>query len=676
MKSRDRCVSLTRGQLPRLQARSPGQRCLVRQGRFAVILVCMAIVCGCAQTGRWTRADYALGQEFPLVGPGSIATPIQKSDLDAMSARIFLLADNQRHELLADRADWYRNAFSDKYGSPSAIRPPQLDLFGQDLLVEALAMTDGFVLHLGDACDVSNTAEFGRFAWDMRAARHGWVMAPGNHDGYLFGNSSRKADFLVRDWNNIAGSYPFDGTTIVSQAMQKDRFVGYYLAALILQDAVWSRPLAQELGPAVLQRFEQRTLRDIETSTFADYWRELERLQEEIYLAAGTHDSYQVFDLPDGVATTGAPYLRRLAWHINKDQVWQSFVLQEVDIGSPNPSPTGNHYAVSILVLDSAQYEMQPSAKYGLPTAVLHGATRGYLDFQVAGMTGGLFDTQIAAAKEFTKSMSRAQRRWLLASHHPFDELGRDAKKQFNRLRDAGGLPVTLSAHTHAGGIRWNHDGAHEGDWLEINVGSLVDPPLEFRDLQVHLAGDRHVISSRRYPLEDLLRQGGLVADELPGYRPGPEEPDFYLSYKNGLTDLASDIDFQAKRILLAAYARMFRLFETDHPEQGSTHWPIGQQGSALRSHQEVSDTVQAMLARARKDDAREMTRLLYELREYDRTRPLTDTTRAQIRAYRLAQALWAGQAEYTRPSSAAETIDADYSYFALPLAESESHAE
>jgi len=643
--------------------------CPARSCRFAALLATVVVVGGCAESGRWTRADYDLGYELPLAGTSSLATPIQESDLTDISARIFLVSDNQRHELLGGRVDWFRNAASDKFVAPVAIRPPQLDLFGQDLLTEALAMTDGFVLHLGDACDLSNTAEFGRFAWDMQGAPHGWVMAPGNHDGYFYGNSTRTFDYLVREWDNTGESYTFDGTKIISRAMQKDRYVSYYLAALILQDAAWSRPLAEQFGPDVIRRFEQWQLVDQETSTFADFWPVLVALQDVIFEFADSHgaDKHHVFELPAGLAPAGEPHLRRVAWHIDKERVWRSFILQEVDISGPNQSMPGGKGDVSILVLDTAQYRVQPMMEYGLPSGILNKVTNGYIDTQIAGETGGMHDTQAAAAAEFAESMSERQRHWMLASHHPFESLGRDAKKRFNRLRAQGGLPVTLSAHTHAGGIRWNNDGAHEGDWLEINVGSVLDAPIEFRDLQFHLADDRRVISSHRQPLEKLLRENGLVIDELPGHRPVSGDADYYLSYTEGATDLASDINFQVKRILLATYLRMFRLFPSDLPDEGSTSWPTGPDGIKLDSHQTVTDSMQDMLAGVVKDDTEELTQFLYELREYDRTRRLTDATREQVRTYRLTQAIWAGEAEHQPSDKKDGTMDANLSYFVLP---------
>ena len=654
----------------RVNTHSLKQSYLSRRGRFVAFVATVAIASSCAHAdGRWTRADYELGHELPLRVQGSEDTSIRESDLTDVSARIFLVSDNQRHELLGGRVDFYRNTASDEMITQVAIRPPQLDLFGQDLLTEALMMTDGFVLHLGDACDLSNTGEFGRFAWDMQGVSHGWVMAPGNHDGYFYGNSSRELDYLVQEWNDTGESYTYGGTKVNSRAMQKNRTVSYYLAALILQDAAWSRPLAQHFGAGVLQRFErwQRLARD--TSTFADYWLALVALQDEIhgFEGASGDDGYETFELPRELVPVGEPHLRRLAWHIDKKKPWKSFVLQEVDISGPNRSPSAGPGGVSILVMDTATYSIKPQMEYAAPSRFLDKVTDGFFDTQIAGETGGIPDMQAEAAAEFAKSMKERQQSWLLASHHPFSSLGRKAQRRFNRLRDQGGVPVSLSAHTHKGGIRWNSDDARDGDWLEINVGSVLDAPVEFRDFQVHHAGGRHVISSHNQPLEDLLRERGLVVDELPGYRPGPDEPDFYLSYKEGYMDLASDANFMVKRVLLAAHLRMFGLFPSDQPDDGSTWWPTAPDGAQLRDHQAVTDAMEAFLARVEKGDTEDLTQFLYELREYDRTRQLTDATREGIRAYRLTQAIWAGQAEYKAKEPDENTMDANLSYFMLP---------
>lgn len=631
---------------------------------ITVLAAALAVSGGCAQNGRWTRADYDLGYEQPP----------HESELQDLSARIYLISDNQRHELLGNGVELFRTSLSDKV-TKVAIRPPQLDLFGQDLMGEALAVADGFVLHLGDACDISNTGEFGRFAWDMRRAPHGWVMAPGNHDGFFFGNSSRTLEGLIQEWHESAETYEFDGSTITSRAMQKDRFVSYYLAALILQDEIWSAPLAHTLGPEIEKRFANWTRGDNASSatqfsgSFTEYWNEMVELQEEIYRVADTNgdQAYLLFELPAELAPSGQPHLRRLAWHIDKKRVWRSFVLQEVDISASSAEAASKPDPISILVIDTSQYGVQPSLDHGVISRISRLLTFNYFDFQVAGEHGNILDSQEAATDAFAESMTEERRSWMLATHHPYDSLGRRTYRRFDKVRDAGRIPVTLSGHTHAGEIRWNHDRRREGDWLEINVGSILDSPVEFRDLQVHRLGDRIAVTSRRQMLEDLLREQGLIAGELAGYRPDPADADFYLNYTSGLFGTEEEADFMVKRILLATYLRMLRLFEADHPDQSSTVWPTGPDGMQLRSHKAVTGAVQTMLSDVRIADIEALTRFLYELREFDRTRQFSDVRREQLRAYRLSQAIWASRTEFSTWKPGEVEMDPNISFLLLP---------
>jgi hypothetical protein len=622
------------------------------------------VLSACAPQGRWTRADYELSNNQLLPDAG----------VEDLSAKIYLIADNQRHELLGNDVALFRTSFSDRY-TKVAIRPPQLDLFGQDLLIEALAMTDGFILHLGDACDISNTGEFGRFAWDMRLAPQGWVMAPGNHDGFFFGNSSRTLPGLIREWNEAAETYQFDGTTINSRAMQKDRFVSYYLAALILQDAVWSGPLARAIGPDAEKQYLQWRNRNPNSATaqvddsFAQFWTAMEALQDEIYSATKPDGDQQfhTFQLPAEVVPSGQPHLRRIAWHIDKDKVWRSFILQQVDISAAPPEATGDRDSVSILVVDTSQYGVQPSLDHGVVSKVSRTATLGYFDFQVAGEHGNILDSQEAATDDFTQSMLEDGERWIVATHHPYSKLGRETYRRFDRLRDAGGIPVTLSAHTHTGEVIWNKDGKREGDWLEINVGSLLDTPTEYRDFQVHRVGDRIAISTNREQLEDVLRDKGLIADDIADYRPRRGDPDYYLDYTSGLFGTEKQADFKVKRILLAGYLRMLNLFEADHPDQTAVHWPKGPDGNQLRSHGEVIAAVRMMLANVQIDDVAALTRFLYELREFDRTRRFSTTVGEQVRAYRLSQAIWASRAEHRTWDDKTYAMDPNISLLVLP---------
>ena len=145
--------------------------------RLALLLLATFVLWGCSappKGGRWTRDDYHLGYGYPFLDRATLRDPVAPAgeagdaaaSLQDLSARIWLLSDNQRHELLGAGIRLYRWSLSDMYKA-CAIRPPQLDLFGQELFAEALDRTDAFVLHLGDACDVSNSVEFALFALSL-----------------------------------------------------------------------------------------------------------------------------------------------------------------------------------------------------------------------------------------------------------------------------------------------------------------------------------------------------------------------------------------------------------------------------------------------------------------------------------------------------------------------------
>ncbi|MDH3433555.1 MAG: hypothetical protein OEM60_06835, partial [Gammaproteobacteria bacterium] len=399
------------------------------------------------------------------------------------------------------------------------------------------------------------------------------------------------------------------------------------------------------------------------------YWQALVELQDQIYDSAQNSgdQSYHSFELPADLAPAGQPHLRRLAWHIDKKRVWQSFIVQEIDISASSVDMAPSRNPISILVLDTSQYGFQPSLDHGFLSTIARILTFRYFDLQVAGEHGNILDSQEAATDAFTASMAADGRSWMLASHHPYDALGRKSSSPFDKLRDAGGIPVTLSAHTHTGEILWHQDNRREGDWLEINVGSILDAPVEFRDLQVHRLGDRLAISSQRHLLEDKLRDDGLIVDNHPEYRPVAGDADFYLDYTNGLFGTEEEADFMVKRILLAAYLRMLQHFEADHPDQSRTYWPSGPDAQRLRSHQEVVNAARSMLAQVRIGEVAELTRFLYELREFDRTRKFSNAVSEQLRVYRLSQAAWASRAELTTWSAKTVDMDPDLSFLLLP---------
>ena len=129
----------------------------------------------------------------------------------------------------------------------------------------------------------------------------------------------------------------------------------------------------------------------------------------------------------------------------------------------------------------------------------------------------------------------------------------------------------------------------------------------------------------------------------------------------------AAKADYKVKYLLLAAYRRMFDLFEADAPDQSETYWPKGADGSQLQSHEQVIAAVRTMLADSRFEEAGALTPFLYELREFDRTRKFSSERGEKLRAYRLSQAVWAGHAEFRTWSIEPRGIEPPPSLIVLP---------
>jgi hypothetical protein len=177
--------------------------------------------------------------------PDGYLIPLEQPPSTVISELVFLVADNQLHNVYGEPVQLLRSGLADKI-VPTAIRPVQLDFYGQDFL-KWLVESRGKryrIVHIGDANDFSCTGEFKRFAEIMRQAKKGWVMAPGNHEGFFFGNEHR--DATNDDWLAACSN--------AGDPMTKDVFVRLYLASLVLQHGPGYRALARYLGLDQLDR--------------------------------------------------------------------------------------------------------------------------------------------------------------------------------------------------------------------------------------------------------------------------------------------------------------------------------------------------------------------------------------------------------------------------------------
>jgi hypothetical protein len=168
-------------------------------------------------------------------------------DLDASTGRpitrpIGVLADTQIHESRGTASRWWSLA-GDEF-VPVTIRTGQQVIGAGDVLLAALRHGKSLplTLHAGDALDVSCQTEWALFSEIMRGERgrpgaDSWLLAPGNHDGYLVGNFHPTSDGLYTDgyWRNVcnAGRHAIGGKTVVHDRLRKGELVEAYVRQLL-----------------------------------------------------------------------------------------------------------------------------------------------------------------------------------------------------------------------------------------------------------------------------------------------------------------------------------------------------------------------------------------------------------------------------------------------------------
>ena len=229
----------------------------------------------------------------------------------APTAGITLIADTQEHE---------------NKGPPDAgvqksaqkvvrvtLRPAQQTLFAKEVLRDVITRSDdpAPIVHLGDALDLSCRTEWQRFTEVMDSTTRPWVLAPGNHDGFAFGNKlpvgkkfKRSLTGMSRPgWNSVCDRGMYWGEP---QSFDKNAFIVEYLAS-------------------VQRRFPAFAAADLQKATG---WS----------------------------CPPQATFLRCIAWSIVGAEPWKSHITQIVAVPGAQPSDAPLH----LVLLDTSQYAEAP----------------------------------------------------------------------------------------------------------------------------------------------------------------------------------------------------------------------------------------------------------------------------------------------------------------------------
>lgn len=540
-----------------------------------------------------------------------------------LSQPVWLVADNQQQYLYGN-SGLIRTPLADRFVG-TAIRAPQLDLFGPSALEWVIKnpAKNAPILHLGDGLNVACLAEYERFMDTMRQARQPWFMAPGNHDGIYYGSAGPG---VSRAWDDAC----YKGGGPITQAQFVERYVNEVLGGRV--------PRGEPQHP---------TSSDVGAKRFA----------AELTNRRGGNWSF-----PSPVTGCGkpgqqpCPLLTRVAWQVDDAAPYGSFVTQELTL-TRTVGALGPVAPIKFILLDTASYTNAPAL---LPSS----------EHVNPGVNGDLTETQLSVLESWLKADVAASGQvrpiFVLLGHHPFGVLTERAQQRLEALRRKFGVLLYVSAHTHTG--QYFVNGPDTSSWLELNIGSMVDWPLEYRDLRImQTPSGLRYSSSALYALgkKELSGKAPVCAEQ---WKPQRNDPDYYITYTKDLTLFPEGTTGLIFDSLLASYERMLGFIPSE---------PNNRQGlpPGAKSDADVVLQIKSAVAGGRSAAANEKKRdLLLALDTFDRERKLPTTLTlpspalvdgsppppsapqdAQLvhRDYRVCQAIWASQDDVGRARTA-----------------------
>jgi 3',5'-cyclic AMP phosphodiesterase CpdA len=310
--------------------------------------------------------------------------------------------------------------------------------------------------------------------------------------------------------------------------------------------------------------------------------------------------------------------LRAAAWKIDREHPYRSYVLQELDIARDD-----SDLPLYAILMDSTQFENAPGLVPVPPMSYN------------AGINGSILPEQRDMAERWLKDNPSVKKMTILMVHHPYASLTKASKEAIAKFRSKYSIPLYVSGHTHHGEyfVRGGDNG-----WLELNVGSTVDWPIEFRTLQVYQIEEDPENLIFRTP---VFRIPGIWEKGVPPKKVRPntleweiketDAKDFYLAHNYRSSPNPGKTQTDLLEALLHTYKR---LLLTAKSAEDNPVWVKG-----CSSDDDVIDAIETSI---RKRDTNEMTSLLIALGDFDQNRKLRDPLIQ--RDYRLYQAVWASK--------------------------------
>jgi hypothetical protein len=432
------------------------------------------------------------------------------AEIKKMNEAPFLfLSDNQFNNYLMD-PNIIRNTIFDSF-NPVAIRPPQLDLFAPDMLSWVLDKyaANKHLIHLGDALNVACQNEWKLHVEKMnpiqfgKKVHKGWVMLPGNHDAFYYGNTAGntyfKRGFVTGSWKDTCNSKtypPKNDVDIKDVVMSKDIFTKKYYAELLNQGKIFPEdfPNLKDVQCIPTKKATRNKFREKRTKLMICDWQ----------------------------AKKPNSYLQKIKFTYPIEQdfrvAYRSYFVQELNLGKI----PGTNQKLKGILLDTSDYITAPRSLAGALGTLRKFSVFGSYN---AGLMGNIADNQAEAVKSWLINDSDDSL-VLFMGHHPYLNLSPATQKHFKEFQKLAKKSIYISSHTHTG-FTINSEPVKE-----VNIGSITDFPNEFVSLYFKKEDDKLILFPNRVreTFSDISPDGFCAKSDNYTKRGDPKYR--YMSYK------------------------------------------------------------------------------------------------------------------------------------------------
>lgn len=440
------------------------------------------------------------------------------------------ISDNQFNNYLTD-PNIIRNTIFDNL-NPVAIRPPQLDLFAPDLSTYILNKyaSGKYLIHLGDALNISCQNE-----WKVhinqfnpiingKKVHKGWVMLPGNHDAFYYGNTAGNAflrkGFVNKSWKDACNSDsypPSEDMEIKDTAMTKDILTKRYFKELLKQGKIFPEDFPQEKDVKCVEtkKASRNNFREKRTKLMVCDWK----------------------------SPNPKSFLQRMKFTYPIKQhigiAYRSYIVQELNMGTV----PGSNLKIKGILLDTSDYKKAPRSFVGAVGSMGKLAVFGSYN---AGLMGNITDIQGEVVKDWLLSDGKDSL-VVFMGHHPYLNISPSSQKIYGEFQKLAPNSFYISSHTHTGFTN------NSGPVKEVNVGSITDYPNEFISIFIKKGDDNLIVFPKRIheKFRDISPDGFCAKSDNYTKRGAPRYR--YMSYKkHSKADPNSIHDFTLDTIIIS----------------------------------------------------------------------------------------------------------------------------